>query len=50
MKPYERYLLAFFIIVVDLVVFALPLAAFFAAYILIARPPFFQKCVSKINA
>ena len=48
MKPYERYLLAVMIVVVDLLVFAVPLTAFVAAYVLVARPPFFQRWVSKI--
>ncbi len=48
MKPYERYLLALLIVVVDLLVFAIPLTAIVLAYILIARPPAFKEWVSKV--
>ncbi len=41
MSTQERVLLAIAIILVDVVLFALPLTGFLAAYILLARPPWF---------
>lgn len=38
----ERLLWAAGIVLVDLVIFALPLTAVFAAYVLLARPPWFR--------
>ena len=39
MTTTERLLLAVIIVAVDLLVFAIPLTAFAAAYVIVARPP-----------
>jgi hypothetical protein len=41
MTTNERVLLAVAIVLVDIVLFALPLTGFFAAYVLLFRPPWF---------
>lgn len=46
MKLGERLLLAVVIVLVDLVVFAVPLTAFYVAYLLVARPPWFKEWVT----
>lgn len=46
MKLGERMLLALVIVLVDLVVFVVPLTGFYAAYLLIARPPWFKDWVA----
>lgn len=48
MKNYQRYLLAAAIIIGDLLFFALPLTAFVAGYIIIARPRWFEEFVENI--
>ena len=42
MTTNQRILLAVLIILIDVVAFALPLTGFFAAYVLLARPPWFR--------
>jgi hypothetical protein len=44
----ERTLLALALILVDLVAFALPLTAFLAAYLILARPPWFRDWVARL--
>ena len=44
----ERLLWASAIVLVDLVIFVLPLTALFAAYILLVRPPWFQEWVLQL--
>jgi hypothetical protein len=44
----QRLLLAVAIILVDIVAFALPLTGFFAAYVLLARPPWFRDWVDEL--
>ncbi|MGD8440818.1 MAG: hypothetical protein PVG53_09800 [Holophagae bacterium] len=44
----QRLLLAVAIILVDIVAFALPLTGFFAAYVLLARPPWFRVWVDDL--
>jgi hypothetical protein len=44
----ERVLLAVVIVAIDLLAFALPLTAFAAAYILVARPPGFLEWVRRL--
>ena len=39
MKPSDRWLLAIALVLVDLLVFAVPVTGLVAAWILIARPP-----------
>ena len=41
----ERLLLASMIVLIDVVIFVLPLTALFAAYILLARPAWFREWV-----
>jgi hypothetical protein len=44
----ERWVLAGAVVVIDLLLFALPLTGLFAAYVLIARPPWFREWVSEL--
>jgi hypothetical protein len=46
--PGERVLLAVILVVVDLVAFALPLTALLAAYVILARPPWFKEWVRRL--
>jgi len=48
MTTQERVLLAIAIIVIDIVLFALPITGFFAAYVLLARPPWFLDWVKQL--
>ncbi len=44
----QRILLAILILLVDFVIFFLPVLALFAAYVLIARPPWFKTWVDRL--
>jgi hypothetical protein len=44
----ERWVLAGAVVVIDLLLFALPLTGLFAAYVLIARPLWFREWVSEL--
>lgn len=48
MSTTERVLLAVVIVGIDLLVFAIPLTAFAAAYVLVARPPGFLEWVRRL--
>lgn len=48
MTSTNRLILAAGIILVDVLVFAVPLTAFFAAYLLMARPAWFKEWVIKL--
>lgn len=48
MSTTERVLLAVIIVAVDLLAFAVPLTAFAAAYVLLARPPGFLEWVRRL--
>ena len=48
MNQTNRLILAFGIILVDAVVFVLPLASLFMAYILLSRPSWFKQWVNQI--
>lgn len=48
MKPTERILWAVLILAIDLVAFVIPLTAFVAVYVLLARPAWFKGFVSKL--
>ncbi len=50
MKQNERLLWAICIVLADLLVFALPLAAIIAAYVILARPTWFKDWVEKVYA
>lgn len=42
----ERLVLALAVVLIDATLFVLPLAGFFAAYVIVARPPWFQEWVA----
>ena len=42
MRPTDRWVLALLLVLIDLVIFAIPLTGLFAAYILLIRPPWFR--------
>jgi len=44
----DRWLLAVALVLVDLVVFVVPLTGLAAAYLLIARPPWFREWVRRL--
>jgi hypothetical protein len=44
----ERVLLAVVIVLVDLVLFAVPLTALVAAWVIVARPPWFREWVARL--
>jgi hypothetical protein len=48
MKASGRVVLAVAIVLVDLVLFAVPLTAFVAAYVIVARPPWFREWVARL--
>lgn len=48
MTTNERVLLAVALVLVDLLFFALPITGFFAAYVLLARPPWFLAWVENL--
>ncbi len=48
MTTTERVLLAIAVVLVDVVLFALPITGFFAAYVLLARPPWFLTWVNQL--
>lgn len=48
MSGATRVLLAAGIVIVDVVTVGLPLAAIFAAYVLVARPRFFRAWVTRL--
>ena len=48
MTTTERILLAVIIVAVDLLAFAVPLTAFAAAYVIVARPPGFLEWVRRL--
>jgi len=50
MKMPKRILLASGILLIDLVMFYLPLTALFLAYILIYNPPWFREFLNEINS
>jgi hypothetical protein len=48
MTTQERVLLAIAIVLVDIVLFALPITGFFAAYVLLARPPWILDWMNRL--
>lgn len=48
MRTMDRWLLALLLVVIDLVIFAVPLTGLFAAYILLVRPPWFRTWVEDL--
>lgn len=50
MKPSDRWLLAVALVLIDLLIFALPLTGLAAAWIIIARPPQVREWVGRLYA
>lgn len=48
MTASERVLLAVVLVVADLVLFAVPLTALVAAWVIVARPPWFREWVARL--
>jgi hypothetical protein len=48
MTTNERVLLAIVVVLIDLTLFVLPLTGLFAAYVLLARPPWFFAWVKQL--
>ena len=48
MQPSDRWLLAIALVLIDLFVFVVPLTGLLAAYILLARPPWFKSWVEEL--
>lgn len=48
MKQTDRWLLAIALVVIDVAIFVVPLTGLFAAYILLARPPWFKNWVDQL--
>ena len=48
MSTQKRVLLAVALVLVDLLLFALPITGFFAAYVLLARPQWFFEWVNQL--
>ena len=49
MKKSQRVLLAVSVLALDVVVFFLPLAAFFLAYVLIFNPSWFREFIDRLD-
>ncbi len=48
MSPQQRFLLAAAIVLIDLLLFVVPLSGICVAYLLIARPPWFPAWVREL--
>ena len=48
MRSTDRWILALLLVMIDLVIFAIPLTGMFAAYVLLARPPWFRDWVENL--
>jgi len=48
MPTYKRVLIAVAILLIDIVIFIVPLIAAFAAYIIVMRPPWFKKWIDQL--
>lgn len=48
MNTNQRVLLAVAVALIDVVLFALPITGFFAAYVLLVRPPWFLAWVKQL--
>ncbi len=47
-SPGERIALAFVVVLIDLALFAVPLTGLMAAYLILARPPWFRAWVERL--
>lgn len=50
MRASDRLLLAVVLVAVDLFIFVLPLTGLLAAYLIVARPPWFRRWVDELYA
>ena len=50
MQASDRWLIAIALVLIDLFIFVAPLTGLLAAYVLIARPPWFKKWVEELYA
>ncbi len=48
MKSADRWMLAIALVVIDVAIFMVPLTGLMAAYILLARPPWFKTWVERL--
>ncbi len=48
MQASDRWLMAIAVVLIDVFVFVLPLTGLFAAYLLIARPPWFKRWLEEL--
>ena len=48
MRSTDRWILALLLVMVDLVIFAIPLTGMFVAYVILARPPWFRDWVEDL--
>lgn len=48
MQGSDRWLIAIALVLIDLFIFVAPLTGLLAAYILIARPPWFRKWIEEV--
>ena len=46
----ERLILALAVVAIDAIVFVVPVAGLFVAYVIVARPPWFQGWVAALYA
>lgn len=47
MQASDRWLIAIALVLIDLFIFVVPLTGLFAAYVLVARPPWFRKWIEE---
>lgn len=50
MQPSDRWLLAIALVLIDLLIFFVPLTGIAAAWVVIARPPWFRDWVERLYA
>ena len=50
MKSADRWMLAIALVVIDVAIFMVPLTGLMAAYILLARPPWFKTWVERLSS
>jgi hypothetical protein len=48
MKPSERWLLAVTLVIIDWIIFAIPLTGLLTAYIVLIRPAWFRQWVDQL--
>ena len=48
MRSADRWILAVALVIIDVAIFVVPLTGLFAAYILLARPPWFRRWVDDL--